>query len=448
MYVKSISARYVKGFKDRDGFTIDFTRPDSSFAGWTVVAGRNGTGKSSLLRMIALALVGPSVARSLSSQFAGWISQGEREAFVEVAFTSGPRDALGSGGAPAKRQPYAGLTWSLTDDGPEPVLEERRHSNAPRDAARRGPWSENPKGWFVAGYGPFRRLSGSASEAQRNMLGRRTSAVVTLFDESAALTESTWWLQEMYPRYLEGDFAARELWASIFSFLGDGLLPEGFRVVGYTSRGLEVERDGEAFVLDELSDGYRVVTALVLDIVRRMYASFGTFSLTEIDGVMACAEEGVVLIDEVDVHLHLSWQQEIGFWLRRHFPRVQFIVSTHSPFIAQAASPNGLIRLPDRNDPRGAPTHVDEETFNEVVNGTVDRSVVSDLFGLSSTFSLETRRLRERLKRIEVLIESGEADPVDLLEERDTLRSELAVGPSFDVSIALARLGMSLDSDA
>src|SRR5436309_3243341 len=49
--------------------------------------------------------------------------------------------------------------------------------------------------------------------------------------------------------------------------------------------------------------------------------------------VMNCS--GVVLIDELDTHLHPTWQREIGFWLREKFPNIQFIVGTHSPFLAQ-----------------------------------------------------------------------------------------------------------------
>jgi predicted ATPase len=51
---------------------------------------------------------------------------------------------------------------------------------------------------------------------------------------------------------------------------------------------------------------------------------------------------GVELIDEVDAHLHPEWQREVGFWLKRHFPKIQFLVTTHSPSICQAAAPNGL----------------------------------------------------------------------------------------------------------
>ena len=55
---------------------------------------------------------------------------------------------------------------------------------------------------------------------------------------------------------------------------------------------------------------------------------------------------GVVIIDEIDAHLHVSWQRRIGSWLTSHFPNIQFIVTTHSPYICRSADLGALIRLP------------------------------------------------------------------------------------------------------
>ena len=82
----------------------------------------------------------------------------------------------------------------------------------------------------------------------------------------------------------------------------------------------------------ELSDGYHVFIALVADIARR------AVMLNELDGVEAPARvEGVVLIDELDLHLHPRWQREALPRLREAFPRLQFIISTHSPQVLSSA---------------------------------------------------------------------------------------------------------------
>ncbi|NEL99720.1 AAA family ATPase, partial [Escherichia coli] len=124
---------------------------------------------------------------------------------------------------------------------------------------------------------------------------------------------------------------------------------------------------------------------------------------------------GIVLIDEIDAHLHVSWQKEIGPWLRDHFPAIQFIVSTHSPYVCQSASPAGLIRLAGPMQPQG-PQVVDDELYRRVVYGTGDDGVLTELFGLDSPYSSRADSLRRRLTELEAAALRGLADQSQLLE--------------------------------
>ena len=100
--------------------------------------------------------------------------------------------------------------------------------------------------------------------------------------------------------------------------------------------------DGHEAPWSELSDGYHVFIALVADIARR------AVMLNELDGVEAPARvEGVVLIDELDLHLHPRWQREALPRLREAFPRLQFIISTHSPQVLSSAENRQVRRLVD-----------------------------------------------------------------------------------------------------
>src|SRR5690606_14322326 len=102
---------------------------------------------------------------------------------------------------------------------------------------------------------------------------------------------------------------------------------------------------------------------LLIDILRHLIDRYGLEGLTgqDSDGKTIIARSGVVLIDEVDAHLHPEWQREIGFWLKRHFPKIQFLVTTHSPIICQAADENGLFVLPEPGgDDRPRPLSGDE----------------------------------------------------------------------------------------
>lgn len=138
--------------------------------------------------------------------------------------------------------------------------------------ASRGPWIDNPQGWFVAGYGPFRRLVGGSSDAQRLMLGAGPVArLASLFHEDASLAEGVSWLIDLHLRRLEGRSGASGLLEFVTELLNDGLLPDGFRIERIDSEGLWASRNGRVIALREMSDGYRTVTALVLDLVRQMH---------------------------------------------------------------------------------------------------------------------------------------------------------------------------------
>ena len=88
-----------------------------------------------------------------------------------------------------------------------------------------------------------------------------------------------------------------------------------------------------------LSDGVRNMLAMVVDIAYRMAI------LNPQLGAEALTAPGLVLIDEIDLHLHPSWQRRVVEDLRRTFPNVQFVATTHSPFIVQSIRPGELINL-------------------------------------------------------------------------------------------------------
>ena len=100
--------------------------------------------------------------------------------------------------------------------------------------------------------------------------------------------------------------------------------------------------DGHVSSWSELSDGYHVFVALVADIARR------AVMLNELDGAEAPARvEGVVLIDELDLHLHPRWQRVALPRLRETFPKLQFVVATHSPQVLSSAENRQVRRLVD-----------------------------------------------------------------------------------------------------
>lgn len=87
------------------------------------------------------------------------------------------------------------------------------------------------------------------------------------------------------------------------------------------------------FGLDELSDGYSSVIQIVSDLILRMDKNWLLG-----DGISQYDIEGIVLIDEIETHLHIALQKKIMPFLTEFFPRIQFIVTTHSPYILNSLS--------------------------------------------------------------------------------------------------------------
>lgn len=106
-----------------------------------------------------------------------------------------------------------------------------------------------------------------------------------------------------------------------------------------------VFENGELKPFSKLSEGFRNTLAIVADIAyrcARLNSHLEENILTE--------TEGIVLIDDLDLHLHPNWQRRIVPDLKRTFPKIQFIVSTHSPFIVQSLRKEELINLQDSDE--------------------------------------------------------------------------------------------------
>ncbi|WP_437312440.1 AAA family ATPase [Sorangium sp. So ce385] len=442
MYIRKIRIENIRCFGGGERrVELDLARPDGTFAGWTVVAGRNGAGKTTFLKAIALAAAGPAAARSLVPSFAGWVRKGATSGTMGVELGGFDGNDGFTGGETGPREAFwANLTLEAQPDGPEPSV-MASEAGKRLTYAERGPWAENPKGWFLAGYGPYRRLSGHTADSVRLMAGPgRLARVVSLFREDASLAECVDWLRnEVYLRRLEGKPGAKQLEERVIALLNhDDLLPGGMKIHHIDSDGLWTERDGVLLPLHDLSDGYRTVIALVLDLIKQIHGCFGHFEVREDGkekGSLFVPAAGVVLIDEMDMHLHVAWQQRIGFWLKKHFRGIQFIVTTHSPFICQAADPKGLIRLPAPGSGERA-EHMPDELLKVIVNGDADAAAMTALFGLEHTHSAEAEQLRERVAELEAKLIRDKATKEEE-EELARLAAELPETGSAAVERAL-----------
>jgi hypothetical protein len=381
MYIKTIQLTNIRGFAD---LKFDLTRPDGSFAGWTVFTGDNGSGKSSLLKAIAVALTGKETARALQPNFQRWVREGSTEGKIELAVVpeKGLDDFSGGGKTAYKPFPATVTLHTGEKDTSVDVVDSQK-------TAKRGLWSTDSQGWFSCGYGPFRRVFGASSDAMRLMVGASTERFVTMFQEAASLAEVDQWLRNLNHKKLEGKSTETAHLALLEEILRDELMPNQITVDRVDSDGLWLkDRTGLQLAWNDMSDGYRSALALLADILRHLINAYGIDGLTEraADGKLRIAKGGVVMIDEIDAHLHPEWQREIGFWLKSHFPKVQFLVTTHSPIICQAADDNGLFVLPEPGG-EDKPRALTADEYRKVISSRPDTILLTPAFGLQNTRS-------------------------------------------------------------
>lgn len=412
MYVQRVVLQTIKGFESLD---LDLA-PTGVHPGWSVITGDNGSGKTALLRAIALALMGPEAARALQLDYANWATEGSKCGTISVQVRRDRSiDSTAKGGAP-----IAGAFWSeVAVEQDDAETWELRATNSQgsskRKSAGNGPWASSTNGWFGLAYGPFRRLYGTSPDASRIMaLPGRSPRYATLFLEEATLSEGEQWLSLLQYRKLEGSAEDASALDAVLSLLRDDFLRRGVQLEEINSKGLWLRDSADRLMpLRDMSDGYRSALAMLLDICRHMLATYGTAGFTNetIDGHRFVTGSGVVLIDEVDAHLHPAWQREIGSWLTGHFPNVQFIVTTHSPLVCSSADHGRVYHLPQPT--QGRAFRLNGEDYLRVVAGKPDQVLLGpafDMYQLHSVAAVDKRR-----RRADLLAKSGAVD----LSERE-----------------------------
>ncbi|MDM8550628.1 AAA family ATPase [Desulfobacterales bacterium HSG2] len=321
-----VSSFFIKGLRSVNEVNWGLGDTDDA-PGWHVLIGDNGSGKSTLLRALALALMGKRHSHQLKTEWMNWLCDGETEAQVNVNLLHGNiQEKLGSS--------TIHLKWRLESDG----LVQLEH----------GCDEEACVDVISMGYGALRRFSGG-SEKYENKYGSQKAIArhISLFDYQA-LNEGLAWLIRLQHHALRGDSERSVLLARVKRLINEcNLFPTKVRLAEISPDGLNFSDDQEKkFTFTDLSEGYQAILGMTIDIIRNLSESFGPSQLFDTENPEIVIAPAVVLIDEVDAHLHPTWQQSIGPWLIKHFPNIQFIVGTHSPLICQAADQGTVFRLP------------------------------------------------------------------------------------------------------
>jgi len=407
MYLKRCRLKNIACFTD---LSLDFTQEDGQPCSWVVLLGENGTGKSTILQMMALALLGRDLVYQVASEidWPKFVRQGGEKGRVEIVLVPTNSDKRVSQQKAYQAAFEIGRTAKTARTG----LEQDRDFS-PQDYGELDETLYNytlTGGWFACGYGPWRRLPPPKSIARSSLnlsqSQRKSQRFVTVFNPEEALTVIGDWLVDLEFRRLKADqpddIKAAQRSLDLAKQAIETILPNvQFKEITANGEVLVVE-NGVTVSIDNLSDGYRSALSWVVDLVRRLIDAF-----PKMDNPLAA--EGVVLVDEIALHLHPKWQRKIVGQIRQSFPNLQFIVTSHSPFVAQEMSEQDkIIALKKEQD---AVTAIENEV--SVKDWRVDQILTSYLFDLNTTRSVTIATMEQEYERLLNLRTTPDFTPED-----------------------------------
>jgi len=307
---------------------------------WAMILGDNATGKTTLLRALALGLCHEGDAVALMKDAPGnFVRKGKREGQIRLTLK---REKDGN--------PYTITTTIIKASRDEPEI-IRQATKPEREFPRTD--------IFVCGYGAQR--SGPAYAGYEKY--EPINAVRGLFNYQTVLQNP----ELIFLRQEPG--VRKQLEKKLLQIL---LLDSDDYEIMYPKTGFEIQGPWGSMPFEALSDGYRSTTQWVLDFIGWLiYAE--RFGRDEDIG-------GIVLLDELEQHLHPKWQRHIISRIRAQFPKVQFITTTHSPLLA-----SGIGKLPTKTD-RDKLIHLELNA-----DRTIGKSDLDTLPGLSIDQILASR---------------------------------------------------------
>lgn len=393
MWVENITLENIKCFQEQK---ISFTRNDANRRDrakpykWITLLGENGVGKSTLLQSLALLLAGPEAAKELLPRPTGWVRNSTIPGKLSATLHQEEGD-LGVFGDKKVRKSFS-YSYFVTGTQAVQVGKEKETYTEPAlieetskilSWLRTNAFASNSQGWFTVGYGAFRRLTRISQVLIPSLdQPKRSSNFITQFNEDSPLNSFERWMVYLDYRLAKdsNDLRARQM-RQVGEAAITRLLPGEVRITEVTTDGIiQFSVDGREVPTVSLSDGFRSVIALAGDMVWRLIQAFPNLD----DPTQA---SGVVLIDELDIHLHPSWQRQIAGWLQETFPNLQFFVATHSPLVAAGGGDDALTLRLDIEDGEIKITQIDDLSALDA-----DRILRSSAFGLQSTHSPATER--------------------------------------------------------
>jgi hypothetical protein len=384
MYVDVLNIMNLRCFEEAE---ISFIHPEASahdrvrLKNVNLLLGDNGAGKTTVLRAVALAVLG-EVLR-YSGFVANRLIRRTKDAPMPMASVVAWLNAEGLN--------------DIADSRATVILERRAKTEILFKAEAPAGMSEvlfdeTSPAFFLVGYGATRRVELSdrfdlgAQEKARLLRYRR---VATLFEEHVGLVPMSHWM----PTLQNEDLERFDEVAAILNALLEGQA----RFLGEREDSDYLfEVDGNPAPFPALSDGFRAYIGWVADLLYHMVRCVPP-------GKPLRSLDGIVMVDEIDLHLHPDWQRTVVPALSAALPRMQFILTTHSPLVAGTLEAGNIWQIGAR-----AGQASEARRLQERVHGLSSEQIL-----LGSYFNLESTRAPDMVDELEVLAKrarSGEED--------------------------------------
>ena len=396
MFLKSIHLKNVKCFSD---IALSFEDENGGIRKWTLLLAENGMGKSTLLKAIALVTGGSDATTDLLGEPSNWIRYKTQRCEISAVLVR-----------KEKEERKINLRIEPEDTRAD-VIVRNKESLAWLDNAL----SEKNRDYFVLGFGASRHLNTANSRRTKTseFTNKRAQRVATLFNPDATTKPIDSWAMDL--DYI-GNSTALETVRKVLSNLLPGIK---FHRIDKQNGHLLFDTPDGIVPLHCLSDGYLAMAAWIGDLL---------FQVSEISGdsqEKPLTAKGILLIDEVDLHLHPKRQRQLLSLLDKWLPNFQFVVTTHSPMAAQQAGEGELHYLMrERGKIRIYPFSGAPNTL------LLHQLVMSPAFGLDTDESKEIEDMKKQYRHLR--------DKADLSakeqEELDKLTAFLTNLPTGDRS--------------
>ena len=438
VYFSSLELENVRCFGQPQ--TLSLTDEEGHPAQWTLILGDNGVGKTTLLQCLAWMRPLPRVDDDgeIIAFVPALNNEEENSALVslmrvgtvvdvtlEAKLTIGRR--LGSGETEAI---HGEVTTEISMQGRNGLLETMAiRQTEPEE------FTQNlPSALTLFAYGATRR-----SGIRKLDRGGLIDPLASLFDGETALYDAEDVLLKLdhrariseAPQDVDCLQRIKEIIATV---LPDIRCADDIKVVGPVVFDEPTERNGVQFAtpygtvpLSALSVGYQTTLTWVTDLALRLYERYPESS-------EPLSEPGIVLIDDIELHLHPLWQRRMIKDISRCFPAIQFVATSHSPLVVQAAEGGNLAVLRESD----GEALIDMRT-ESVSAWRADQILASELFGIPS----RSRSIEMLIEQRNSLLDRTDRQPGDetslrLLEEKlDKLRT--AEDPKDQAAMDLIR---------